>query len=83
MPKTICICDRCGKEVEVRLAKRIVFKPALSPEETSESKLVEMITKVFKNPLQDFCPECVTEIKEFMDSKKSKLDKEASANESG
>ena len=46
MLKTVCICDRCRKQFEAKLAKRIVFEPALTPEETPGSKLVEMMAKV-------------------------------------
>ncbi|MCI8765591.1 MAG: hypothetical protein HFG58_13695 [Lachnospiraceae bacterium] len=83
MLKTVCICDRCGKEFETKLAKRIVFESALPSGEASGSKLIEMIAKVFKNPPQDFCPECVTEIRKFMDSKRNGADKEELADEPG
>lgn len=75
MLKMMCICDRCGKEFEAKQAQRIVFESVISPEETLKSKLVDMIVKVFPSALRDYCPECVSEIKEFSNNPKSISDK--------
>lgn len=74
MLKTVCICDRCRKQFEAKLAKRIVFEPTLTPEETLGSKLVEMMAQVFVNTPRDYCPECVSEIMNFMKSKEGGSD---------
>ena len=83
MLKNICVCDRCGKEFEAELAKRVVFEPALSSKRASRPKIIEMIAEALKNPPQDFCPECVEKIKKFMNSKEDRPDKEAAADEPG
>ncbi len=81
MLKTTCICDRCGKEVDLQQAQRIVFEPASSSEKKPASKLVELVTKAFKNPPQDFCPDCAAEIKSFMKPNGSRTGKGAAGNE--
>ena len=50
MLKMFCICDRCKKQFEAKQAKRIVFEPTLTLEETWGSKLVEMVANFFRRP---------------------------------
>ena len=74
MLKMVCICDRCKKQFEAKLATRIVFEPTLTPEETISSKIVEMMKQVFVNYPSDYCPECIYEIRNFMKSKEGEYD---------
>ena len=74
MLKMFCICDRCKKQFEAKLAKRIIFEPALTPEETWGSKLVGMAASFFTDRPRDYCPECVSEIRNFMKSKEGESD---------
>lgn len=80
MMKTVCICDRCKKQFEAKLAQRISFEYALTPEKTIQSKIVEAVVQAFPKAPRDYCPECVAEIKGFMKSK-SESEKEAAENE--
>lgn len=43
MLKMFCICDRCKKQFEAKLAQRISFEYTLTPEETMKSKIVEAL----------------------------------------
>ena len=80
MLKMVCVCDRCKKQFEAKLAQRISFESTLTPEETLQSKFVEIVARAFPKAPRDYCPECVTEIKDFMKSK-SESEKEAAENE--
>ena len=80
MLKMICICDRCKKQFEAKQARRIIFEPTITQEETLQSKLVKMVLQTLPTVPLDYCPECVAEIKDFMKSKKES-DKEAAENE--
>lgn len=73
MIKTICKCDRCKKEFPAKNAKRIVFEDTLEKQETV-SRIIEVFVKMFPNPPRDYCPECVSEIKEFMKRKEGSSD---------
>lgn len=66
MLKTVCICDRCKKQFEAKLAQRISFEYTLTPEETMKSKIIEVVAQAFPKLPRDYCPECVAEIKDFM-----------------
>ena len=74
MLKMFCKCDRCKKQFEAKQAKRIVFEPTLTPEETWGSKLVEMVANFFVDHPRDYCPECISEIRNFMKSKEGEDD---------
>ena len=75
MLKTICICDRCKKEFPAKKAKRIVFESSSPEKEDAGSKIVNMIMTLFPLPVsRDYCPECVSEIKEFMKKKEGSND---------
>lgn len=80
MLKMVCICDRCKKQFEAKLAQRISFEYTLTPEKTIQSKIVEAVAQAFPKTPHDYCPECVAEIKDFMKSKKES-EKEAAENE--
>lgn len=80
MLKMICICDRCKKQFEAKQARRIIFEPTITQEETLQSKLVKTVLQALPTVPIDYCPECVAEIKDFMKSKKES-DKEAAENE--
>ncbi len=80
MLKTVCICDRCKKQFEAKLAQRISFEYTLKPEKTIQSKIVEAVAQAFPKVPRDYCPECVAEIKNFMKSK-NESDKGAAENE--
>jgi len=70
MMKTICICNRCKNEFPAKKAKRIIFESSLPEKENAGSKIVDMIMTLFPLPVsRDYCPECVSEIKEFMKKK--------------
>lgn len=69
MLKMSCICDRCGKEFDSKLAQRISFESTLTPEKTWGSSLVEIACRFFPQRPRDYCPECVEEIKKFMENK--------------
>lgn len=81
MLKMVCICDRCKKQFEAKLAQRISFEYTLTPEKTIQSKIVEVVAQAFPKMPRDYCPECVAEIKDFLKIK-NELDKEAAENES-
>lgn len=81
MLKMVCICDRCKKQFEAKLAQRISFEYTLTPEKTIQSKIVEAVAQAFPKMPRDYCPECVAEIKDFLKIK-NELDKEAAENES-
>lgn len=66
MLKMICICDRCKKQFEAKQARRIIFEPTITQEETLQSKLVKMVLQALPTAPLDYCPECVAEIKDFM-----------------
>lgn len=71
MMKTICICNRCKNEFPAKKAKRIIFESSLPEKENAGSKIVDMIMTLFPLPVsRDYCPECVSEIKEFMKKKR-------------
>lgn len=75
MLKTICICDRCKKEFPAKKAKRIVFESSSPEKEDAGSKIVNMIMTLFPLPVsRDYCPECVSEIRNFMKSKEGESD---------
>ena len=80
MLKMFCICDRCKKQFEAKLAQRISFEYTLTPDETLKSKIVEAVAQFFPKTPRDYCPECVEEIRDFMKSK-NESDKEAADNE--
>lgn len=80
MLKMFCICDRCKKQFEAKLAQRISFEYTLTPEETMKSKIVEALAQVFPKTPRDYCPECVAEIKDFIKTK-NEPEKEATENE--
>ena len=80
MLKMVCICDRCKKQFEAKLAQRISFEYTLTPEKTIQSKIVEYVAQAFPKTPRDYCPECVAETKDFMKSKKES-EKEAAENE--
>ena len=80
MLKMICICDRCKKQFEAKLAQRISFEYTLSPEKTIQSKIVEVLAQAFPKMPRDFCPECMAEIKDFIKTK-NEAEKEAAENE--
>ena len=73
MINTICKCDRCKKEFPAKDAKRIVFEDTLEKQETV-SRIIEAFVKLFPNSPRDYCPECVSEIKEFMKKKEGSSD---------
>lgn len=81
MLKMVCICDRCKKQFEAKLAQRISFEYTLTPEKTIQSKIVEAVAQAFPKMPRDYCPECVAEIKDFLKIK-NELNKEAAENES-
>ena len=75
MLKTICICDRCKKEFPAKKAKRIVFESSSPEKEDAGSKIVNMIMTLFPLPVsRDYCPECVSEIKEKKKKKEGSND---------
>ena len=80
MLKMICICDRCKKQFEAKLAQRISFEYTLTPEKTVQSKIVEVLAQAFPKMPRDFCPECMVEIKDFIKTK-NEAEKEAAENE--
>lgn len=80
MLKMVCICDRCKKQFEAKLAQRISFEYTLTPEKTIQSKIVEAVAQAFPKTPRDYCPECVAEIKDFIKLKKES-EKEAAENE--
>ncbi len=80
MLKMICICDRCKKQFEAKLAQRISFEYTLTPEKTVQSKIVEVLAQAFPKMPRDFCPECMAEIKDFIKTK-NEAEKEAAENE--
>ncbi len=80
MLKMVCICDRCKKQFEAKLAQRISFEYTLTPEETMKSKIVEALAQAFPKTPRDYCPECVAEIKDFIKTK-NEPEKEATENE--
>ena len=47
MLKMVCICDRCKKQFEAKLAQRISFEYTLTPEKTIQSKIVEAVAQAF------------------------------------
>ena len=59
MLKMICICDRCKKQFEAKLAQRISFEYTLTPEKTVQSKIVEVLAQAFPKMPRDYCPECM------------------------
>ena len=76
----ICICDRCKKQFEAKLAQRISFEYTLTPEKTVQSKIVEVLAQAFPKMPRDYCPECMAEIKDFIKTK-NEAEKEAAENE--
>lgn len=80
MLKTVCICDRCKKQFEAKLAQRISFEYTLTPEKTVQSKIVEVLAQAFPKMPRDYCPECMAEIKDFIKTK-NESEKEAAENE--
>lgn len=80
MLKMVCICDRCKKQFEAKLAQRISFEYTLTPEKTVQSKIVEVLAQAFPKMPRDFCPECMAEIKDFIKTK-NEAEKEAAENE--
>lgn len=80
MLKMFCICDRCKKQFEAKLAQRISFEYTLTPEKTVQSKIVEVLAQAFPKMPRDFCPECMAEIKDFIKTK-NEAEKEAAENE--
>ena len=80
MLKMFCKCDRCKKQFEAKLAQRISFEYTLTPEETVQSKIVEVLAQAFPKAPRDYCPECVAEIKDFIKTK-NEPEKEATENE--
>ncbi len=80
MLKMICICDRCKKQFEAKLAQRISFEYTLTPEKTVQSKIVEVLAQAFPKMPRDYCPECMAEIKDFIKTK-NEAEKEAAENE--
>lgn len=81
MLKMVCICDRCKKQFEAKLAQRISFEYTLTPKKTIKSKIAEAVAQAFPKMPRDYCPECVAEIKDFLKIK-NELDKEVAENES-
>ena len=80
MLKMVCICDRCKKQFEAKLAQKISFEYTLTPEKTVQSKIVEAQAQAFPKMPRDYCPECVAEIKDFIKTK-NEPEKEAAENE--
>lgn len=80
MLKMVCICDRCKKQFEAKLAQKISFEYTLTPEKTVQSKIVEALAQAFPKMPRDYCPECVAEIKDFIKTK-NEPEKEAAENE--
>jgi len=79
--KTICRCDRCGKEFQEDKSVTIVFRKAKvargGQEPEAESKLVSAFASLFSSirpGIKDFCPECIEEIKNFMKGDKANED---------
>lgn len=63
------------KEFPAKKAKRIVFESSSPEKEDAGSKIVNMIMTLFPLPVsRDYCPECVSEIKEFMKKKEGSND---------
>ena len=80
MLKMVCICDRCKKQFEAKLAQKISFEYTLTPEKTVQSKIVEALAQAFPKMPRDYCPECEAEIKDFIKTK-NEPEKEAAENE--
>lgn len=75
MMELICTCNRCKKKINPHEAKRIVFEYSAPHEETIGSKFVELVKGFIPaTPPRDYCPECVSEIQNFMKSKEGKPD---------
>lgn len=80
MLKMVCICDRCKKQFEAKLAQRISFEYTLTPEKTAQSRIVEVLAQAFPKMPRDYCPECIAEIKDFIKTK-NESEKGAAENE--
>ena len=75
MIEMICICNRCKKKFNPHEAKRIVFEYSVPHEETIGSKFVELVKKLVPaTEPRDYCPECVSEIQNFMKPKEGEDD---------
>jgi len=67
-----CICDRCGKEFPEKESKTILFQNAsrVRRAEETESKILIAFTSFLKKfSTRDYCPECVTAFKKFLNMK--------------
>lgn len=72
MVKTICTCDRCGKTFDEVNSKSIKIVPARAErkKKSQESKKNGLFCGLFdfinRYTVKDFCPECIEEIKGFI-----------------
>ena len=72
MIKTICTCDRCGIQFPAEQSKTIIFQRSEKARKSAEAegKIVLELRRMFKPfTTKDYCPECVEEIKKFIETK--------------
>lgn len=78
--KIVCECNRCGKEVPAKDAKRIIFAKAISKNKESEYFLPGFLAKFVETMemkhQKHYCPDCVLEIKKFIEGQKGDFENE-------
>ena len=82
MLKTICVCNRCGRNFDEKDSKTIKIVPARSEREKKSGKPEDGLFFSFFQALnranvKDYCPECINKINDFI------LNKGGAENENG